>query len=42
MADDEWRKAIREAIDCGTSVTAIAAAAGVSRERIYQIRDDRR
>jgi DNA-binding phage protein len=33
---------IREALAEGGSVTKIARAAGLSRERIYQIRDRRR
>jgi DNA-binding phage protein len=41
-ADAEWRSTIRRAIEMGVPVTRIAAAAGVSRERVYQIRDGRR
>lgn len=33
---------IREALGYGIGVTTIARAAGLSRERIYQIRDGRR
>lgn len=36
------RGEIRSAIATGESVTDIAAAAMISRERVYQIRDDRR
>lgn len=35
-------KAIRRALDAGHSVIAVANAAGLSRARIYQIRDGRR
>lgn len=38
----EWRDAIRAAIEAGERVVDIAAAAGVTRDRVYQIRDDRR
>lgn len=41
-ADHEWRKAIREALDRGARVALIADTAGISRERVYQIRDGRR
>lgn len=37
-----FRGEIRSALAEGLPVTAIAAAAGISRERVYQIRDDRR
>lgn len=33
---------VRAALDCGERVAAVAAAAGLSRERVYQIRDGRR
>lgn len=41
-ADREWRDAIRAAIAAGERVVDIAAAAGVTRDRVYQIRDGRR
>lgn len=41
-ADDAWRLLIRRSVNQGYSVSALADAAGVSRERIYQIRDGRR
>lgn len=41
-ADDAWRLLIRRGVNQGYSVSALADAAGVSRERIYQIRDGRR
>jgi hypothetical protein len=42
-ADEQFYAAIREAVASKLApVTAIAAAAGLSRERIYQIRDGRR
>lgn len=40
--DDAWRTLIRSAVHADESATEIARWAGVSRERIYQIRDDRR
>lgn len=40
--DTAWREIIRHAMHDGTSATALAQAAKVSRERIYQIRDGRR
>lgn len=41
-ADRVWRAAIRGAVAAGQRVVDVAAAAGVSRERVYQIRDGRR
>lgn len=41
-ADALWREAIKAAVDAGERVVDIAAAAGISRDRVYQIRDDRR
>jgi diketogulonate reductase-like aldo/keto reductase len=41
-ADQRWRDAIRAAITAGVRVVDIAEAAGVTRDRVYQIRDDRR
>jgi hypothetical protein len=42
-ADREWRDAIKAAIKAGEKVTDIAVAAGgISRIRVYQIRDDTR
>ena|SRR5690606_16631643 len=40
--DTAWRAIIRHAMHDNASATALAKAAGISRERIYQIRDDRR
>lgn len=40
--DTGWRTLIRDAMNDGESATKLAAATGVSRERIYQIRDGRR
>jgi hypothetical protein len=41
-ADREWRTTIRAALSDGQRAVDIAEAAGISRERVYQIRDDRR
>jgi len=41
-ADEEWRRLIVAAIELGDRVTDIAKAAGVTRARVYQIRDGRR
>lgn len=41
-ADRAWRAAIRAALADGQRVVDIAETAGVSRERVYQIRDGRR
>jgi hypothetical protein len=41
-ADLAWRKEIREAIAHGFKLSVVAEAAGVSVERVYQIRDGRR
>lgn len=41
-ADREWRAAIRAALASGQRVADVADAAGISRERVYQIRDGRR
>src|SRR5690606_946723 len=40
--DTAWREIIRHAMHDDASATALAEAAKVSRERIYQIRDGRR
>jgi hypothetical protein len=41
-ADRSWRAAIRAALAAGVPVGDLADTAGVTRARIYQIRDDRR
>ena len=41
-AEGERNAAIRKALDAGAAVISIAGAAGLSRARIYQIRDGRR
>jgi hypothetical protein len=41
-AEQNWRAAIRAALAAGVPVVDLADTAGVSRARIYQIRDDRR
>lgn len=38
----QWRAAIRAAVKAGQRVVDVAEAAGISRERVYQIRDWRR
>lgn len=40
--DTAWRAIIRHAMHDNASATALAKAAKISRERIYQIRDGRR
>jgi DNA-binding phage protein len=40
--EEQWRRLIRDAVAAGVSVAEVAEAAGVSRERVYQIRDNRR
>lgn len=40
--DDAWRSLIRHGVSRGYGVSAIADAASISRERVYQIRDGRR
>ena len=40
--DRAWRAALQGAMHAGGSATRLAAAAGISRERVYQIRDGRR
>lgn len=40
--DKAWRTVIRNAMNDGGSATRIAGPADISRERVYQIRDDRR
>lgn len=40
--DLQWRGMIRAAATGGQSAAAIADAAGISRARVYQIRDGRR
>lgn len=39
---EEWKAAIRDALAAGARVTTVAEMAGVSRARVYQIRDGRR
>lgn len=41
-AEAEWRASIRAALSDGQRVVDIAEAAGISRERVYQLRDGRR
>lgn len=41
-ADTAWRKAIRDALTAGESATDVAVTAGVSRARVYQIKDGTR
>lgn len=41
-AEGAWKAAIRTAVADGQRVVDVAEAAGISRERVYQIRDDRR
>lgn len=41
-ADRAWRASIRAALADGQRAVDIAEAAGISRERVYQIRDGRR
>jgi hypothetical protein len=41
-AEQAWRSCIRVAISQGCPAVEVAAAAGISRERVYQIRDGRR
>lgn len=41
-AEMQWRAAIRAAVGGGQRVVDVADAAGISRERVYQIRDRRR
>jgi len=40
--DTAWREIIRHAMHDSASATALAKAAKISRERVYQIRDGRR
>lgn len=40
--EGEWREAIQAAIRAGVRVADIAAVAGVSAARVYQIRDNTR
>lgn len=42
LADEAWRAAIRDAVARSESVSAIAALVGVTRARVYQIRDNTR
>ena len=42
QAEAEMARQVREAFQYGASATKLARAAGLSRERIYQIRDGRR
>ena len=37
--DQEWRQLVAQAMQDGYSAVAVAKAAGVSRPRVYQIRD---
>lgn len=41
-AQAERDDAVREALDAGATVNELMAPAGLSRERLYQIRDRRR
>lgn len=41
-AEYQWRTVVQEAIAAGVPVSRIADAAGISRARVYQIRDNRR
>lgn len=41
-ADEAWRTAITQAVEGGESPTQIARLAKISRERVYQIKDNRR
>jgi DNA-binding phage protein len=40
--DAEWREAIRAALAADVGATEVARLAGISRERVYQIKDGRR
>lgn len=40
--DAEWRAAIRSALAAKVGATEVAKLAGISRERVYQIKDGRR
>jgi hypothetical protein len=40
--DAEWREAIRAALAAEVGATEEARLAGISRERVYQIKDGRR
>lgn len=42
QAERAWRKAITDAVAADVSPSDIAAAAGISRARVYQLRDNRR
>lgn len=42
IADEAWRESIRTATAAGHSLAEVAAAAGVTRARVAQIRDGRR
>lgn len=42
VAEDELARDIRTALAEGVSATQIAEAAGITRARVYQIRDGRR
>lgn len=41
-AELAWRKTITDALAAGESATAVAETAGVSRARVYQLRDGKR
>jgi transposase-like protein len=41
-AEQHWQMVIRQLLAQGSSVTDVAEAAGVSRQRVYQIRDGKR
>lgn len=41
-AEADWQAKIRIAVRQGIPVIEVAEAAGISRERVYQIRDGRR
>lgn len=42
QAERDWRKAITDALAAGESATVVAEAAGISRARVYQLRDGKR
>lgn len=42
VAEREWRESIRQALVEGERAADIAEAAGISKARVYQIRDGRR
>lgn len=42
QAEGEWQETIRVALSQGVPAADIAEAAGISRQRVYQIRDGKR